>query len=225
MSEYEDRIAKVKGMLERFDRDLPGEVARMNKAEAEYHTALGKFIEIFALVESQLFAFIERAARMPNTTARIVAGGWRTGNMIVFVQSLWRAEAPPAEDAFLQDAVGQLHLINNLRNSLVHYRSEFEYGDPDEPRLSTNAGRQQPSKTATEFRVSAAMLDDCVFDLLTIFTRLFTYQTRESLPPEDRAEYMDRASAVIRPDHAWRYKLHSSPPAKPPKPKRQRRKK
>ncbi|HEV2016681.1 MAG TPA: hypothetical protein VGQ98_00105 [Gemmatimonadaceae bacterium] len=218
MSEETD--AKMKVMRERFERDLPGEIERMNKAEAEYHTALGKFIETFATVESGLFAYLQRAAHMSDTTARIVASGWRTGNMITFVQSVWKAEPPPPEDAFLQDAVGQLTHINNLRNSLIHYASAFEFADPDEPRLSSNAGRHVPSKPATEFRVSATMLTDCTSDLQVIYIRFLNYQTRESLSLEDRAGY-----SIMNPDYAWLCKPNASPPAKSPKPKSRHRKK
>jgi len=188
----------------------------MNAADAEYWRALGKFVEIFAMTEAALFTYVEEESGMTRVTARLVAASWRTGNMLQFITELWKAEPLPASQDALRKSVDQLKHILKLRNSIIHYRSRPDF-DPELPRISSNVGRHVPTKQTMEYRVSAAILDDCVSDRLTIWSCFTSYRMQRTAPRAER----EPAQGL---DLTWRYKLLVNPRPKPPRQKTSRRK-
>jgi hypothetical protein len=200
--------------LERLSANIDEWTAALNRRDAEYWHALGKFIHIFAETEYWLFAYIEKAAEMPDGLARLIGAGWRTGNMLEFVRKFWELRPlQEPESTPLRSSMDQLGLILKLRNQLVHHLTFREPLAETGLRISSDAARLPPSRTPISLRVDANTLTSATSDLLSIGVQLTTAFFALDRPSAERSG-MFRSFPI--PD-AWLYKpdqVHQQKPQK-----------
>jgi hypothetical protein len=83
-----------------------------------YYRALGEFVDTFANIEEVIFLYLSELAGVDHDTARAVFSGVRIHDAISFIKRI--AEVRGVQlSAELDDVLGQLQIINDVRNLIL----------------------------------------------------------------------------------------------------------
>lgn len=181
-----------------------------------YHTSLGRFIDVFASVEIALFLLLTRTAGVPLTTAQAIFSDARIERAKDTVNRIRRAHGLPP-DELLARAFHQLGQIARIRNNLCHY-GVMRDAQTNELKVS-NVLVAMPDKVQSD-PISAEILEDMIWDLQTIKQAMNAmWFTSPATPPQVVAMIRGNAS------QPWRYKpLVQAPQEKSTRGKRRERK-
>lgn len=184
----------------------PEQKQRMERREA-FHSALGRFVAMFAKAEFAAHILLRRYARMSVPAARALLSGVRADETKNRLQRL-------LEIGFIGEAVwndlkptlDQLNEINHRRNLILHHST---VAIEEEEGMVTNADMAHIEERIIGFKISPRILDDMTSDLRKIILHIHTKHVID-LPMED-----PEVDAVLRVP--WRYTLKPSPLALPQK--------
>jgi hypothetical protein len=168
-----------------------------------YYEALGRFIDMFARVETAVALTLWAYAKVKPEIAKIVFAGARIELGSAYIKQL--AEATGADHEACEDlgnVLQQLGIINGVRNAVLHYGAE----SVAEGRAGvSNAWKAKGEPTI--FPISPTALDDMTADLRKIATHLnYKHLARPTPRGELGAETLE--SVLQAP---WQYK-HPVPP-------------
>ena len=177
-------------------------------ARRAYWQALGQFLDMFATVEATLFFALSHYAKTPPNTARAIFSGVRVDTATSFLRRIMEVENISLDlAADLKSALDQLHIINKVRNDLVHYGA-LSVSDNADVMIVTNALLALTKDRLHTTPVSVQILDDLVADLHKIQAHLVTRHVGWG---PNESGFVD----VVMPERgrllsiSWRYK---SPP-------------
>ncbi|QEX18613.1 hypothetical protein FRZ44_39200 [Hypericibacter terrae] len=177
-----------------------------------YHMALGRFIEMFALVELSMQLTLWHYAKVPPRTARAIFSGVKTEAAMGHINRL--VEPPRANKAIRDDleyVFKQLAAINKLRNDLVHFVS---HTTREGARVISNSIMARSRRQIRRAVISPETFIALEHDLMKIQSHLLVrHFGRRLVRQNERPRYQRDIDA------AWRY----IPPPQAPHPKRKRR--
>jgi hypothetical protein len=202
--------------------------AAINKHGA-YWRALGRFVDQFAKVESQLHTLLWQESEVNFSLAPAIFSGFRVDQAKDIINRIRQSKGRP-ESATLARAFSQLTIINKARNDILHYGANFDGTDFI---VSTKLAAHIPERER-KFSASPKTLQDMTIDLYTIQSALAAYSLEAIYQlPDVAEEQLASLTPVLEAfqksaDAPWQYKLDTPPPpsrrplGNPPKPKRQR---
>jgi hypothetical protein len=167
----------------------------------EYYSALGRFIDMFAQVETALTFTLWHYAKTPPEIAKIIFSGDRVDNSSQYIKQI--AEATNATQDLRDDLTyifDQLGIINGNRNHIVHYGAQsIAEGDG----LVSNAFKAKGEPK--EFPVSPTALDDMTADLRKISFHLrYRHYSGANLHIHGNQDGAEALNDVLRAP--WQYK-------------------
>lgn len=181
----------------------------------QYWQALGRFIEMFSLVESVMQFALWNYARTPVPTARAIFSGVRVKEAMGLIRRIFDIEANSKDTdtkSDLEKVFNQLTTINGLRNDLIHHGSQDDGEVPEGRIISNELWAITPERLRTT-PISPEILNDLTFDLVKIIVHLISHHTGRFLRvPLKEPMRMEILSAP------WRYK----PPQQAPRQQKKR---
>src|SRR5580693_150163 len=203
--ESSERSARAVAAIARRYQVPAAETEEGKGRVAEYHAALGRFVDRFAEVENALPFVLRHYAKLPTATARALLSGVRVDQMKGLLNRLAEVGLlPTAEWADLEPTLQQLGVINGRRNDILHHGAESV---AEGRAFVTNALMAHTEERITSFTISPEILDDMTADLRKIMIHLLT---RHAGRPEMKAQAnRDWVASVLR--QPWRYKQQPSP--------------
>jgi hypothetical protein len=185
--------------LRRF-RNLPKRAADTEEGKArarEYRLALGTFVDAFAKVESGMFYVLLWQTKTKVPVGKAIFSGTRVETASSFLRRLADVgDMDAAEWEQLEPVLTQLHIINDVRNTLLHHVTQ---GVEDGRALVTDALRALTVDRIRVYPISPAILEAMTRDCRKIFLHLVT---RHSGRPALRGKHPE-LDEVLR--DAWRY--------------------
>jgi hypothetical protein len=173
-----------------------------------YYEALGRFIAMFAEVETAVTQTLWLYAGTRPTIAKVVFAGAKIDISLTYIKQLAEAvDAPQEARADLEYILQQLGIINGVRNAVLHYgATSIAEGNA----VVSNALRAKSEPTV--FPISPTALDEMTFDLRKIIYHLhYRHMGRQGPRGDYGKAVLDGALSA-----AWRYK-HPTPPKTHPK--------
>src|SRR2546427_4943255 len=111
--------------LRRFYDKMPIDPSQTEEGQAraqEYRLALGTFVDAFAKVESGMFYVLLWQTKTKTTVGKAIFSGTRVETASSFLRRLADVGSMDAEEwAQLEPVITQLHIINEVRNTLLHH--------------------------------------------------------------------------------------------------------
>lgn len=187
--------------------------------EPAYFEALGRFVNEFAGVESALLFALKTYTKVSWPVARAIFSGARIETAMDFINRICNALDPGQERREeLDDVFTQLRVINEIRNSLLHYGSATF---SDKGRVTSNVRTAHLATRIREYSVSLDIINAMTADLQKISFHL----TLQCLRPD--ASFAERAAEIPEIAGTWRYKPVQQPRARqgnrtPPRSRRPR---
>jgi hypothetical protein len=181
----------------------------------EYWEALGRFVDIFALVENNMQLTLWHLAKVKAPIAPAIFSGTRVDTASNLIRRISEAkEWSQRRQARLTTLLTQLGEITRARNDLLHYgslRSESGY------EVTNLLYAHIPARIRTT-KISRDILDAMADDLMTICVELM--DMRGAM----KAFRSVRKGRLMPPKRAWRYKPERQQGAaqKPPRTPRKR---
>jgi hypothetical protein len=171
-----------------------------------YYEALGRFVDIFARVETAVTLTLWRYAKTSPEIAKIIFAGAKIELGSTYIKQLAEATgAPPEARDDLTNVLQQLGIINSVRNAVLHYGA-----------TSVAEGRAIVSNVLkakgepTVFPISPTALDEMTTDLRIIALHLNYRHLGRPLPRGSLGtETLDKALSA-----PWQYKHPVPPPAR-----------
>ena len=190
------------------------------RVREDYWPALGKFLDVFATVESCMQMVLWHYAKTPTHIARAIFSGVRIKEAISFVNRILEVSTvTPEAKADLAYVFAQLTVITNVRNQIIHHGALPLAGSYDHL-VVTNALMALTDSRVTSMSVTGPIIDDLTSDLWKVQAHLSARHfgnkilgddgLPESFSPEEREALKA----------AWHYK----PPAQAKHPKKTREK-
>lgn len=99
-------------------------LTRGQVAKLKYEQALGGFIAYFSLAEHDLQALLWRIAGVQTPVAQAIFSGTRVKEGISYVRRIHEARNSPMP-TLLDEALVQLGIINEIRNTILHHGASF----------------------------------------------------------------------------------------------------
>lgn len=174
------------------------ETAEGKERERAYYEALGRFVDMFARVESTVTITLWSYAGTKPEIAKIAFAGTRVDVGCTYIKQLAETTGAP-QDVLndLKDVLQQIGIINGVRNAILHYGA-----------TSVAEGRAIVSDALkakgqpTEFPISPTALDDMTVDLHKIIVHLGYRHLKRPAPLGQFGR--DVLSALL--NAPWRYK-------------------
>jgi hypothetical protein len=175
-----------------------------------YYESLGRFVDMFARVETTITIALWTYANTMPDIARVIFAGAKIEVSCAYMRQLAQARGyPQAILDDLENVLQQLGIINGVRNAILHYgATSVETGNA----VVSNAFKAKGEPTI--FPISPTLLDEMYWDLRKIMTHL--KQNHLGPPP---LPVNKRVSDVL--GAAWQYKYSSQPSSKAKKGKSQ----
>lgn len=140
-------------------------------AKAPYYEALGRFVDMFAHVESAIAFTLWHYAKTPRHIARAVFSGVRVDAAIDLINRLTAVTDVSADlQKDLNYVFPQLKFINKARNDIYHYGAS---GLADGTLDVTNSLKALTEDRVTTFPVSSSILNNMSADLDKIILHLY----------------------------------------------------
>jgi hypothetical protein len=139
------------------------------KLEEAYYTALGRFIDMFAVAEAATQYALRYYAKTRTRVAVVIFSGVRVDVATNHIENLIKsARLAPDKKAELGDILQHLRDINNARNNILHYGAR---AIAEGRGFVTNA-LTRSSERAVRFQISPEILENMTTDLRKIITYL-----------------------------------------------------
>jgi hypothetical protein len=150
---------------QKFRRCNPsGSADREKMAAFQEHTfAFGRFLHVFAETESFTLNVLAMRTELKPARARALFSGTRTETAQSFIRRLIVADQEP-DCPYLERAFPQLSVINDVRNTLVHYGAK----QTEKGLIASNFEVAINEDYKREFLVSALDITNMTVDLRTI---------------------------------------------------------
>jgi hypothetical protein len=177
---------------------------------AAYYRALGEFVDTFANVEEVMFLYLSALAGVDHDTARAVFSGVRIRDAISYIKRISEVRGVQLA-AELDDVLGQLQIINDVRNLILHHPASEKWRSGRLVQSISNVGRALTAERIKEIPISAAILMDMKYDLFRIQVFLFHEFACLTIPEGER-DAIDRLGPVQV--GAWLYKPAQQPRAR-----------
>jgi hypothetical protein len=168
-----------------------------------YYEALGRFVDMFARVETAIALTLWMYAKTKPQIAKIIFAGARIDTSSTYIKQLAEATSAPQElRDDLVDVLQQVGIINHVRNYVLHYGAT-SVAEGNAIVSDVLKAKGQP----TEFPISPTALDNMTTDLRKI---TFHLNYRHLGRPVPRGELGRDAlgNVLLSP---WQYK-HPAPP-------------
>jgi hypothetical protein len=132
------------------------------KPDPSYWRVLGNFVEAFADLEMMMFLSLRFYARLDSDIARALFSGTRVDTAIQYIRRIWEVRPiAPGRKADMENMFGQIKLISDLRNKIIHYGT---FVTSDKGRITSTVARALTPDRVEEHRATkkdlAAMIDD-----------------------------------------------------------------
>jgi hypothetical protein len=171
--------------------------------ERDYHSALGRFVDMFATVEIAISLTLWAYAKTRPNIAKVIFASTKIDQGSTLIKQL--AEATDASETLrddLEKVTQQLGIINGVRNAILHYGAKsIAEGNA----IVSNALKAK--REPTEFSISPKSLDDMTADLQKIATHLHYRHLGRAVP---LGAFGQRALEGVL-QSPWRYKHPSQP--------------
>jgi hypothetical protein len=183
-------------------------------AQREYFLELGRFVSMFALVETIVFFTLRRYTGVNKTVAKAVFSGVQIETAMSFIKRTMDGKRKSPE--LIKDITfvfDQLGVIKGARNSILHYGAHA---------VENNVGYvtnivTHPTKRATVFPISPKILSHMTHDCRKIVSHLLlNHDPRPSTPDAD-AEMLQFVNAPWRYKHSEQLVVANKARAKSPK--------
>lgn len=188
----------------RFNYTVPAAETKEGKERLRaYYEALGRFVDMFARVETAITLTLWAYAKTKPEIAKVIFAGAKIEIGSTYIKQLSEASGAPQEARDdLLDVLQQVGIINGVRNNVLHYGAvSVAEGNA----IVSNALKAKGEPT--EFPISPAALDSMTVDLRKI---TFHLNYRHLGRPTPRSAYGQALlDSVFRAP--WRYK-HPAPP-------------
>lgn len=157
---------------------------------AEYHQALGVFVEMYASTERMTHILLWSVAGVDMPTGQAI---WPSVRVSVAVSTIRRLHEARGETIppLLDEALSHLITITGLRDNILHYGTM-----PDEKGrlVSTEMQSYSPDRLVS-FRVTRPLLNSLIQDLQIVINRMATYHNTPTEPEYQAAFEQARLSA------------------------------
>ena len=181
------------------DEDRSARTAERQKQAEPYFLALGRFVSVFAQVESMLATVLWKHAGVPPPLAQAVFSGVRTEAAMQYIRRIADAQNwPAAHKTNIELVFAQLSALTKLRNDILHFGASM-----DEPSVWTVSNKNfvHIPDRVRETKITSNILDDASWDL----GRIVVWCVIEGWADDD----LRRPDVLIRflNEHpTWRYK-------------------
>jgi hypothetical protein len=160
---------------------------------------LGNFVEAFANLEAMMFQSLRFYARLDIDTARALFSGTRVDGAMQYVRRIWEVRPiAPGRKVDMENVFGQIKLINDLRNKIIHYGT---FVTSDKGRITSTIARALTPDRVEEHRATKKDLAAMVDDIRLINTALMWDFV--PLPTGTVATLTQQTPILLQP---WRYK-------------------
>jgi hypothetical protein len=193
---------------DRFPYSVPvAESEERKKRLSAYYEALGRFVDMFARVETAVTLTLWRYAKTEPGIAKVIFGGSKIDTYTKYIKQIAEATRAPKEALDdLEDVLQQLGIINGVRNLILHYGAESV---AEGNAIVSNALKAKGEPTS--FPISPTTLDQMTADCRKIVSHL-NYRHLKQSPLSDLG-ISDLGNVFYA---TWQYK-HPSQPQRPPK--------
>jgi hypothetical protein len=191
---------------DRFTYTVPASETKEGQERLRaYYEALGRFVDMFARVETAITLTLWHYAKTEPNIAKVIFAGAKVEVGSTYIKQLAEAiNAPTEARDDLTDVLQQLGIINSARNFILHYgATSVAEGNA----IVSNALKAKGEPTA--FPVSPTLLDQMTADLRKITSHL-NYRHLKQSPTSDK-DLNDLASVFYSP---WQYKHPVQQPAR-----------
>jgi hypothetical protein len=169
-----------------------------------YWQALGQFVSAFSTVEVAMQIALRRLAHVRDPIGAALFSGTRTEAAAQYIRRIAEAEKwNERRKGEIESVFGQLRLINEVRNDLLHYGTRFEGAGRFSVSTATVAHTKNRVRKTT---VSPAILEEMAGDLEKIEIHMLVLSRRRGERVHPTLQTILRAS--------WQYK---PPPARQPR--------
>jgi len=176
-----------------------------------YYEALGRFVDMFAVVETAVTLTLWTYAKTKSEIAKIILAGVRIDQGCNFIKQLATASDSSAENrADLECVFQQLGIITGVRNDTLHFGAQSV---AEGRAIVTNSLKAKGEPTV--FPISPDMLNDMTADLRKIVVHLNHKHLGRPMPLLGTLERDALASVFQSP---WRYKHPVAPKPESKKP-------
>jgi hypothetical protein len=191
----------------RYGHD-PRAVAEGEARAEAYYSALSRFVDVFAHVEECLFYVLTWQTKTRHEIAKAILSDARANLASDHLRRLATVGIiDTTEWAQLEPVLGQLKLISDVRNSILHHGTQ---GITDPRPLSVNGLRALTTDRMKIYPAGPDTLEDIIADCRKIVLHLML---RHAGRPALRGNHPDFDEALVA---AWRYRppLQSLPRSK-----------
>jgi hypothetical protein len=170
----------------------------------EYYSALGRFIDMFAQVETAVAFTLWHYAKTQPNIAKIIFSGDRIDSSSKYIKQLAEATNVAYDlQIDLKYVFDQLGIITVVRNDIVHYGAN---SIAEGSGLVSNAFKAK--KEPKEFPISPASLDDMTSDLLKVSFHLrYKHYSGGHLHTHANHAGAEKLNEILQAP--WRYKYPS----------------
>lgn len=195
-------IGVARGSSQAMAYSVPAsETEQGKKRIAEYHAALGRFVDMYSRAEIAVQSVLRFYAKLPANYAHILFNGTRADKGIDLVKTLAK-EGGAKQEALdeLTYVLAQLRAINTTRNNLLHWGAQ-DVAEGEAYVLTALEGVAEDAKGARRFPMSPDILRHMTDDLYKIIIQL---RVGHMGLPEPKGAFGRVWVDKVRAD-AWRY--------------------
>jgi hypothetical protein len=178
----------------RFSYIVPASETKEGKKRlTEYYEALGRFVDMFARVETAITLTLWHYAGTNPYVGKIIFAGSKIDGYSIYIKQLAEAKKATKEaQDDLKDVLQQLGIINGVRNKVLHYGAE-SVAEGNAIVSDALKAKGEPER----FPISPVLLDQMTGDLTKIVAHL------DEIHLKRRTRHTILGSPTLG---AWRYK-------------------